>query len=50
VGDRSRGRIATRTGFPLQDGSPLTEGNTYAAKVWDLSIVQGPFSVGPCQA
>jgi hypothetical protein len=22
---------------------------TYAAKVWDLSIVQGPFSVAPCQ-
>jgi hypothetical protein len=21
---------------------------TYAAKVWDLSIVQGPFSVAPC--
>ena len=25
------------------------EGYTYAAKVWDLSIVQGPFSVAPCQ-
>jgi hypothetical protein len=22
---------------------------TYAAKVWALSIVQGPFSVAPCQ-
>jgi hypothetical protein len=22
---------------------------TYAAKVWDLSIVQGPFSVAPCE-
>jgi hypothetical protein len=22
---------------------------TYAASVWDLSIVQGPFSVAPCQ-
>jgi hypothetical protein len=22
---------------------------TYAAKVWDVSIVQGPFSVAPCQ-
>ena len=22
---------------------------TYAAQVWDLSIVQGPFSVAPCQ-
>jgi hypothetical protein len=26
-----------------------TEGYTYAANVWDLSIVQGPFSVAPCQ-
>jgi hypothetical protein len=23
---------------------------TYDAEVWDLSIVQGPFSVAPCQA
>jgi hypothetical protein len=22
---------------------------TYAAKVWDFSLVQGPFSVAPCQ-
>ena len=22
---------------------------TYAAKVWELSLVQGPFSVAPCQ-
>jgi hypothetical protein len=22
---------------------------TYDAQVWDLSIVQGPFSVAPCQ-
>jgi hypothetical protein len=26
-----------------------TEGYTYAAKVWDVSIVEGPFSVAPCQ-
>jgi hypothetical protein len=26
-----------------------THMNTYGAKVWDLSIVQGPFSVAPCQ-
>jgi hypothetical protein len=26
-----------------------TEGYTCDAKVWDLSIVQGPFSVAPCQ-
>jgi hypothetical protein len=23
---------------------------TYDARVWDLSIVQGPFSVAPCKA
>jgi hypothetical protein len=37
-GRRSRGRFAKPT-----------EGYTYAAKVWDLSIVQGPFAVAPCQ-
>jgi hypothetical protein len=26
-----------------------TEGYTYAAKVWALTLVQGPFSVAPCQ-
>jgi hypothetical protein len=26
-----------------------TEGFTYAAEVWDLSIIQGPFSVAPGQ-
>jgi hypothetical protein len=26
-----------------------TQGYTYAARVWDMSIVQGPFSVAPCQ-
>jgi hypothetical protein len=28
---------------------PRTEGYTYDAKVWDLSIVQEPFFVAPCQ-
>ena len=28
---------------------PRTGGYAYAAKVWDLSIVQGTFSVAPCQ-
>ena len=26
------------------------EGYTHAANVWDLSVVQGPLSVAPCQA
>jgi hypothetical protein len=44
----SRGRFVTPA-----DISPRivarTEGYTYAANVWDLSLVQGPFSVAPCQ-
>ena len=35
--------------FPSQALYPITEGYTYAAKGLDLSIVQGPFSVAPCQ-
>jgi hypothetical protein len=42
---------------PLRDAPPIslytigarTHTYTCAAKVWDLSIVQGPFSVAPCQ-
>jgi hypothetical protein len=26
-----------------------SEGYTYAASVWDVCLVQGPFSVAPCQ-
>jgi hypothetical protein len=29
--------------------APRTEGFTYDVGVWDSSIVQGPFSVAPCQ-
>jgi hypothetical protein len=46
VGGRSRGRYATPAEFTLHDG---TGGYTYDDGVWDLSIVQGPFSVAPCQ-
>jgi hypothetical protein len=46
VGGRSRGRYATPAGFLLHDD---TGGYTYDVGVWDLSIVQGPFSVAPCQ-
>ena len=28
---------------------PRAEGFTYAANVWDLCLVQGPFFVAPCQ-
>jgi hypothetical protein len=34
---------------PLSTSVARTEGYTYASKVWALSIVQGPFSVAPCQ-
>jgi hypothetical protein len=52
VGDRPRGRFATPADFPRHDGSPyrtVYHANTHAAKVWDLSVVQGPFPVAPCQ-
>jgi hypothetical protein len=50
VGDELTGpfRDARRL-IPLDTMVPRTEGYAYAAKVWDLSIVQGPFSVAPCQ-
>jgi hypothetical protein len=35
--------------FSLDTTVARTEGYTNAAKVWDFSIVQGPFSVGPSQ-
>jgi hypothetical protein len=41
VGDE----LATPADFPQHDCSP----STYDAKVRGLSIVQGPFSVAPCQ-
>jgi 3'-phosphoadenosine 5'-phosphosulfate (PAPS) 3'-phosphatase len=47
VGDRSRGRFATPADFPLHVAR--THMYTYAAKVWDLSLVQGPVSVAPCE-
>jgi hypothetical protein len=43
------GSISTLVPIPLTGIVVHTEGYTHAAKVWDLSIVQGPFSVAPCQ-
>jgi hypothetical protein len=48
AGDRSRGRFATPADFPLHDGTPYRD-YAYDVGVWDLSIIQGPFSVLPCQ-
>jgi hypothetical protein len=42
----SRGRFATSADSRIKTRKHM---NTYAAKVWDLSIVQGPFSVAPSQ-
>jgi hypothetical protein len=49
VGGRSRGRFATPADFRLHDIVDCTHMFTYAAEVRDLSIVQGPVSVAPCQ-
>jgi hypothetical protein len=52
---RVRGRqiahaaVSRRPPSSLSAGVALGKGYTYATKVWVLSIVQGPFSVAPCQ-
>ena len=40
--------VSRRPPIPLDTSVGRTEGYTYATKVWDLSIVQGPFPVAPC--
>jgi hypothetical protein len=35
--------------FSLYTMVPRTEGYTYDVGFWDLPLVQGPFSVAPCQ-
>jgi hypothetical protein len=42
-------RFATHPPNPSYPTVARTEGYTYAAKVWALCLVQGPFSVAPCQ-
>ena len=44
MGGRSR-----RPPISLDTMVARTEGSTCSTQVWDLSIVQGPFSVAPCQ-
>jgi hypothetical protein len=46
--NRSRGCYAKPADFPLHD-VPRTGVYAYDVGVWDSSIVQGPFSVAPCQ-
>jgi hypothetical protein len=47
LGDRSRGR--TRRPPISFSRIARSEGYTNAANVWAVSLVQGPFSVAPCQ-
>jgi hypothetical protein len=41
--------VSRRPPIPLFTIVARTNMHTYTAKVWDLSLVQGPFSVAPCQ-
>jgi hypothetical protein len=41
--------VTRRPLIPLYTMVPRTGGYAYDVGVWDLSIVQGPFSVAPCQ-
>jgi hypothetical protein len=49
VGDELTRLFRDARRFPSNTIVARTEGYTYDAKVWDLSLVQGPFSVAPCQ-
>jgi hypothetical protein len=40
--------VTRRPLFSLHTVVPRTGGYSYAVGVWDMSIVQGPFSVAPC--
>jgi hypothetical protein len=45
----AHGAVTRRPPISLDTMVPRTEGYTYDVGVWDSSIVQGPFSVAPCQ-
>jgi hypothetical protein len=44
----AHGAVTRRPPISLYTMVPRTKGHTYDVEVWDLSIVQGPFSVAPC--
>jgi hypothetical protein len=48
-GSRAHAAVSRRAPVSLCTIVARTEGYTYAAKVWALFIVQGPFSVAPCE-
>jgi hypothetical protein len=41
--------VSRRPRIPLDTTVARTHMYTHAAKVWDFPLVQGPFSVAPCQ-
>jgi hypothetical protein len=45
----AHGAVSRRPPIPLDTMVPLIWGYAYDVGVWDSSIVQGPFSVPPCQ-
>jgi hypothetical protein len=45
----AHGAVTRRPPISLYTIVARTGGYTYDVGVWDLSIVQGPFSVAPCQ-
>jgi hypothetical protein len=47
--DIAHAAVSRRTSISFSRIVARTDGYTYAAKVWDSSIVQGPFSVAPRQ-
>ena len=47
--ETAHGAVTRRPPISLYTMVPRTEGYTYAAKVWDSSLVQGPFSVAKPQ-
>jgi hypothetical protein len=49
VGDRSHEAVSRRPPNSLNTIAARTHMYTYAAKVWALPIIQGPFSVAPCR-
>jgi hypothetical protein len=46
--EMAHGAVSRRPPISLYTIVPRTGGDAHAAKVWDLSIVQEPFSVAPC--
>jgi hypothetical protein len=45
----AHGAVSRRPPISLDTMVPRTRGYAYDVGVWDLFIVQGPFSVAPCQ-